>query len=107
MPSSCLECLPRSECWGRPLGTFSQVSGAAGERKGWRRGAQAFIGKWRKAIAQLIRKCREASPNFMVFLDLMMASNQACLLPCRCVQPPGPYGLGLHWASFFVKPGIL
>lgn len=42
-------------------------------------GAQAFIRKWRKLTVQLIRKCHEASPNFMAFLELMTVSSQACL----------------------------
>lgn len=57
-----------------------QVSWAVGERdRGERRveeGARAFIGKWRKFSAQLIRKCHEANPHFMAFLELMTASSQ-------------------------------
>jgi hypothetical protein len=107
VPSSCLECLPWSEAhWRASLGNFSPgVLGHEGERQGRERGgggAPAFIGKWRKLTTQLIRKCHEASPNFMAFLELMTASNWACPLPCRCVQPPGPYGFWLPRASFFV-----
>jgi hypothetical protein len=83
-------------------GTFSPDVLGRGRARREQEGAQGFIRKWRKLTAQLIRKCHEPSPNFMAFLELMTASNQACLFSCRCVQPPSPYGFWLHWTSFFV-----
>ena len=104
MLSSCLQGLP----WpGRLDGNLLPRCRGSWETDGVGEGAQAFIRKWRKLRAQLIRKCREASQSFMTLLELMMVSEQACLFPRRCVQPSRPYGFRLHWAPCFVQPMIL